>query len=170
MGEEEAESAHVQFMFRRHCAVARYLERNPEVAWLLFLDADMGVVNPAHLVEEFLDPSADLVLYDRLFNFEVMAGSYLVRNSAFGRDFLRSWAAMESKVPTVFNGSDNGAIHVSAMAILTMSWSSLHCFLTRPLFATVSTTGFQKLLLDLFCASCAVREVRLCLRLWESSR
>ncbi|EYC44573.1 hypothetical protein Y032_0457g1814 [Ancylostoma ceylanicum] len=39
-------------------------------------------------IEEFLDPHADVVFIDRFYNFEVMTGSYLVKNSAWSRQFL----------------------------------------------------------------------------------
>ena len=66
-------------MFRRHCHVANWMAAHPEFSWLLFLDADMAVVNPRHRIEEFIDKDNELVFIDRLFNNEIMAGSYLAR-------------------------------------------------------------------------------------------
>uniref|UniRef100_A0A1I8BY18 Hexosyltransferase n=1 Tax=Meloidogyne hapla TaxID=6305 RepID=A0A1I8BY18_MELHA len=77
------------FMFRRHCALAHFLSDNPtKIEWVLFLDADIGVVNPSHLVEDYLPKTTsmdreqmipDLVFYERIFNGEFVAGSYIAR-------------------------------------------------------------------------------------------
>ncbi|XGW23674.1 hypothetical protein V3C99_005696, partial [Haemonchus contortus] len=41
-----------------------------------------------------------------------MAGSYLVKRSAFSKRFLRGWADYEFSLPKSFHGRDNGAIHM----------------------------------------------------------
>jgi hypothetical protein len=61
------------------------------------------------------DREADLIFYDRLYNYEIMAGSYLAKNTHFTHNFLLRWASYEFKVkPGSFQASstDNGAIHV----------------------------------------------------------
>uniref|UniRef100_A0A183CK28 Nucleotide-diphospho-sugar transferase n=1 Tax=Globodera pallida TaxID=36090 RepID=A0A183CK28_GLOPA len=74
------------FMFRRHCVMSAWLANHPSYEWILFLDADMAVVNPFHDVEEFVtDSGIELVLLERMFNFEIMAGSYL--KHAFRKEF-----------------------------------------------------------------------------------
>ncbi|KAI6226526.1 hypothetical protein M3Y99_01283200 [Aphelenchoides fujianensis] len=108
--EHRAACAGEDFMFRRHCVITRLMVERPAVEWFVFLDADMSVVNPDRLLEEFVDERADL-FYDRLFNNEIAAGSYVARNSPFARAFLRRWAAYESPATA---GSrmwrDNGVI------------------------------------------------------------
>ncbi|RCN29773.1 START domain protein [Ancylostoma caninum] len=107
------------FMFQRHCVVAELMSSWPE-EWLLFLDADMAVINPNHLIEEYIpsDPDIHIVFYKRIFNHEVMAGSYLIRNSGLSRKFLIHWSLYEFSLPKSFHGSDNGAIHGLQLIII----------------------------------------------------
>ncbi|TKR95591.1 hypothetical protein L596_009735 [Steinernema carpocapsae] len=95
-------------MFRRHCMVAHFLSNH---TWTLFLDADTGVVNPNKLIEEWIDPKVDLILYDRFYNREVAAGSYLAKNSDTAKAFLHAFANYEYRIPANFHGWDNGALH-----------------------------------------------------------
>ncbi|CAJ0569580.1 unnamed protein product, partial [Mesorhabditis spiculigera] len=67
------------FMFRRHCALAEFLAAS-QYGWALFLDADIGVVNPLHRLENYtLTEDLNLVFYNRFYNDEVASGSYIVR-------------------------------------------------------------------------------------------
>lgn len=102
-------------MFRRHCVLYHYLQFNPRVKWVLVLDADMGVINPNHLIEEYLDNEADIIFANRLFTYEIMAGSFLVQNTEFSQTFIKEWSEFEGKMPSGYNGRDNGALQVSTI-------------------------------------------------------
>ncbi|CAJ0590826.1 unnamed protein product [Cylicocyclus nassatus] len=101
--------------FLRHCIAANALK---DYDYVLFLDSDIGVVNPKRRIEEFIEPQTNIIFYDRFYNWEVMAGSYLVKNSSWSRDFLNGFANYESRLPKPDHGSDNGALHAYLGEIL----------------------------------------------------
>ena len=67
------------FFFRRHCFIANWMAEHSDIQWLLILDGDVGVVNPNHTVEEYIDEGNELIFFDRIFNNEIMAGGYLAK-------------------------------------------------------------------------------------------
>ncbi|VDL77543.1 unnamed protein product [Nippostrongylus brasiliensis] len=109
------------FFFQRHCITAHVLANN-NYSWVLFLDSDIGVVNENRTIEEYIRKDADIIFYDRFFNFEIMAGAYLAKKSPFATDFLHGWANFEKRLSMKFSGTDNGAIHVSELAMNLLSF------------------------------------------------
>ena len=125
--------------FQRQCTVQKLMKSAANSAsslnsekqdhWFLVLDGDIAVINSNHRIEEYIEASnngynGDVIHGLRFHNNEVMAGFYLVKNSNFGREYIRSWAELypEKYVNQLgdddgrqlhYGGanSDNGALH-----------------------------------------------------------
>ncbi|CAJ0609423.1 unnamed protein product [Cylicocyclus nassatus] len=102
------ECRHKDVYLRRHCVVAHIL---PQYHTILYIDADMGVVNPKKRIEEYMDNDAEIIFFDRFYNWEVAAGSYIVRNTQWTQKFLKDLADYERRLPRQYHGTDNGALH-----------------------------------------------------------
>ncbi|KAK5981568.1 hypothetical protein GCK32_001691 [Trichostrongylus colubriformis] len=112
----ESCSLHKSIFYKKHCAVIQYL---PETDWMLVLDADTGIVNPDHCIEEYIDDRVSVLLIDRFFNWEFAAGNYLVKNSPFAHHFLQSWVDYESKQDdTTWHGNDQGGLMLNVLGLL----------------------------------------------------
>lgn len=83
----------------------------PHYHTILYIDADMGVVNPKRFVynihvasvinsvdptstysrriEEYMDEGVEISFFDRFYNWEVAAGSYIVKNTEWTQKFLK---------------------------------------------------------------------------------
>uniref|UniRef100_A0A0N5BY73 Glycosyltransferase family 10 (Fucosyltransferase) C-term n=1 Tax=Strongyloides papillosus TaxID=174720 RepID=A0A0N5BY73_STREA len=93
-----------EFFFRRHCIVANYAQST--------IDADIMVVNPVHRIENYLPKGEeDILFYDRTHNSEIMAGSYIIKNTLYTRNFLKIFADYQYKKPKKNFFGDNVALH-----------------------------------------------------------
>uniref|UniRef100_A0A0N4ZZE1 Nucleotid_trans domain-containing protein n=1 Tax=Parastrongyloides trichosuri TaxID=131310 RepID=A0A0N4ZZE1_PARTI len=101
------------FMYKRHCFLANYLKNNNKDGNLiLFIDADIGVINPIYKLEDYAPRrEEEIVFYERIFNHEAMAGSFFIKNSRYSRKFLMNWADYDFKHPNSFDGRDNVGLH-----------------------------------------------------------
>ncbi|CAJ0581951.1 unnamed protein product, partial [Mesorhabditis spiculigera] len=105
------------FFFTRHCLM-RDLMYNSDYEFYVFLDADIGVINPRRRIEEFLPAksSVNIVFYNRFYNDEIMAGSYILRKSKQAANFLQLWVEYMEKTNAIpQGGTDNGAIQSVAV-------------------------------------------------------
>ncbi|PIO65718.1 hypothetical protein TELCIR_12593, partial [Teladorsagia circumcincta] len=76
------------------------------------------VINPNHCIEEWIDDRVDVILYERFFNYEISAATFMVRNTKFGRDFLMKWADRQFVQRKNYAASDNGALHFHVLDIV----------------------------------------------------
>ncbi|KAF8359471.1 hypothetical protein PRIPAC_94466, partial [Pristionchus pacificus] len=112
-------AVHKDKFFRRHCHTHRLMQTEiNEGDWALFIDGDVGVVNPKHLIEEYMEEGYEIYLFDRFYNWEYAALSYLVKNNKRGRGWVEEFSRFEFKLPSSFHGTDNGALHPFLMHYL----------------------------------------------------
>uniref|UniRef100_A0AC35GE80 Uncharacterized protein n=1 Tax=Panagrolaimus sp. PS1159 TaxID=55785 RepID=A0AC35GE80_9BILA len=73
----------------------------------------MAVINPCHRIQDYIDddPGIDMIFYERYFNHEFAAGSFIIRNTNYSISVLRYWSEYFFRLPKSFHGTDNGAIH-----------------------------------------------------------
>uniref|UniRef100_A0A0K0E3D6 Glyco_trans_2-like domain-containing protein n=2 Tax=Strongyloides stercoralis TaxID=6248 RepID=A0A0K0E3D6_STRER len=101
------------FMYKRHCFLSYYMKENfKDGDFVLVLDADIGIINPSYLLETFIPKAGEeIIFYERIFNHEIMAGSFFLKNSKYTRNFLLNWSYYDFKHPNSFDGSDNVGLH-----------------------------------------------------------
>jgi len=102
-------------MFKRHCISLQLLD---SYDWVAAFDGDVGVADPEKCLEHMLSPHVDLVFEERFHNGEIHAGSYIVRNSDFGKTHLSRWIEYDKENVPFFHNSDNGALHIHLLSWL----------------------------------------------------
>uniref|UniRef100_A0A7I4Y8X0 Glyco_transf_64 domain-containing protein n=1 Tax=Haemonchus contortus TaxID=6289 RepID=A0A7I4Y8X0_HAECO len=153
----ESCSLHKSVFYTKHCAVNQYLY---ETDWMLVLDADTGVVNPDHCIEEYIDDRVDVILIERFFNWEFSAGNYLIKNSPFGHHFLRAWTDFEFKQnDETWHGFDQGGLMLVLLQLLVPNVEPIYDICER-LWKTA--TGYATFMSMVTC----VREALGSRRLW----
>lgn len=108
------------FFFIKHCTVREFLSQKQEDYTLFVLDGDVIVASPDVSLDRWKSQDTDVLLYERDWNFELTAGNYMVRNTLFGRHFLRTWEQFDYRARSItgFHSADNGAIHLAVLQIL----------------------------------------------------
>lgn len=109
---------HQDFFFRKHCTVAQWMRTRPPGSVVVVLDGDVVAGTSNLSLNTWLQYDFDFASYERSWNFEVMSGNYIVRNTKFARMFLHHWASYEYIKPRGFSSSDNGAIHLALLEAL----------------------------------------------------
>lgn len=109
---------HKEFFFRKHCTIAQWLLTRPAHSFVVVVDGDVVAGTANRSLDAWLRYDFDLAFYERSWNFEVMSGNYVVRNTKFSRLFLQHWASYEYIVPRGFSSADNGAIHLALLHAL----------------------------------------------------
>lgn len=117
IGEESANctTSHADYyFFRKHCMVAQWMEGTPDDNDLVFVfDADVVPYRYNISLQNWMSTiPEDVVMYEWIWNTEIMAGNYMVRNNHRARHFLKEWSRYEYEKPggNAFSSSDNGEI------------------------------------------------------------
>ena len=105
----------VAFFFAKHCAVREWLARQPPNYVAVVIDTDMSVGAADSSLSRWMEDGADVVFYTRMWNYEIAAGNYIVRNTEFSRTFLQAWTMFYNHMPTGFSSQDNGALHLALL-------------------------------------------------------
>jgi hypothetical protein len=111
------------FWYAKIMTVYDTLLAHPEIEWLVVLDGDVVVMNPEdHRIEDYLGNHVqDLILTHRFHNNEIMAGHYIIRNTAWSHQFVLEWATSLIRSKSIYHGpTDQGAL----------IWMLLHRFIS----------------------------------------
>mmetsp|Transcript_14824 Transcript_14824/g.34021 ORF Transcript_14824/g.34021 Transcript_14824/m.34021 type:complete len:346 (-) Transcript_14824:414-1451(-) len=97
--------------FQKICTIYEQMVHSSNVEWFVVLDGDNFVMNPNHRIESFLDDSKDVIHFLRFHNNEVAAGNYIVRNTEWGRNYIKEWYGLQDVNKYSGMNADNGALH-----------------------------------------------------------
>ena len=108
------------FFFQKHCTVREFLSKRPPSYTLFVVDGDVIAAAPEVSLSRWIEQDADVLLYEREWNFEITAGNYMVRNTQFGLSFLLAWEQFDYRARSIkgFHSFDNGAIHLVVLQVL----------------------------------------------------
>uniref|UniRef100_A0A914YFF1 Glycosyltransferase n=1 Tax=Panagrolaimus superbus TaxID=310955 RepID=A0A914YFF1_9BILA len=97
--------------FQRICVPMKILQLNPDINYLFFFDADIGVINPNHRLEDYINPKYDLSFYERTFTYDIMSGAAIIKNTKYAIEFLQDWVKLEDTFKRDYGTNDQAAIH-----------------------------------------------------------
>ncbi|MFH4979804.1 hypothetical protein AB6A40_006513 [Gnathostoma spinigerum] len=116
---------HQHIWYRRHCVLAEILKRAPAYntsgTWFVAVDADTGVINPRHKIQEWINDAVDIIFYNRIWQFELMAGIFMVKKSLLAEQLLLRWSAYPDVEPKSLLFFDNVMIHVRSTFLKSLS-------------------------------------------------
>jgi hypothetical protein len=112
---DECKKQYNNFFFQRQCALRLFLGGHPDGFTALAIDSDVIAGTKNESLDRWMDATTDLVFGQFEWSYELIAGCFLVRNSAFSRRFLQVWSDYDS-----LNGlnADNGAIGLVVLEAL----------------------------------------------------
>jgi mannan polymerase II complex MNN10 subunit len=114
---------------------AQRLLHEEDCDWVFWLDADTVIINSEKTVQAFLpsNPDKDLIL-TRQKGGNYNAGAWLIRNSAWSKQFLQHWWDMKESVqPTGLRTSgDNAALKAYLLDQMDPAEFKKHIVLSRP--------------------------------------
>lgn len=108
------------FFFRKHCMVAEWMSSIAENDIVMVFDSDVVAYRTDISLNEWVALTEDVVMYERIWNTEIAAGNYIVRNNHRTRSFLMDWAKYEYEMPRGFSSADNGEIFAAQFSFYLM--------------------------------------------------
>jgi hypothetical protein len=131
---------HKNFFFRKHCAVLEWLKLQNNSVTAAVMDGDMVGGTSDLTLSRWLNAwDFDLAFYERV-NHEIMAGGYIIRNTAYAQWFIKNWIQYEFLAPVGGNSNhDNGALHLALLDALFLPERE-ECFL---LYRNLTDPGWE---------------------------
>lgn len=128
------------YFYSRTLHVKKYL---PYFQWILHLDADVTFIDMSRNIVQYIDDEFDIIFGLREQTAEIFNAGYLVKNSAFGFEFLDNWLKL-SDDGVVLSNYDNGDLIQVILRYMDIS-AGEHCASFRAAADYVSFVScFQK--------------------------